>query len=541
MGSVPPVSRDALTHHLAIPKIWIENGIFKNLPSMPFSYYPMNIDLLYMVPLYFGNDTIPKYIHLCFALLTSILVYGFLKSHLNKVFAIYGVLFFLSIPVIVKLSTIVYVDLGLIFFSTAALLLLCKWSEDPLKLKKLVFSAIFCGLSLGTKYNGMISLLILSLIVPFIYLQRIRRIADEKTVRHSQIRAVKYFFLFVSISLLVFSPWMIRNFFLTGNPIYPLYEQVFNPISKTAQSDQHLDKTMQHDASGFADKVTLSHFAVRRTVYGESFLQTLTIPLRVFYEGRDDDPKYFDGQLNPFLAILPLLLLLPGKRLSPNKRFQLTILFSYSIIYLLLVYVQIDMRIRWISPITGPMVILSVFGLEKVYQFGCAAITLRGKVLHYGIVVVLCTAALIGNADYVVTLFQKTDVLSYLSRQITRDQYITKFRPEYDLIKYANQYLKDDDQILCLFIGDRIYYFDKKIQIDSGILKNALIESSSADQLQSSLSRHGISYLLFRIDLIDTWAKNNLDTGKRIIFNTFLRKNGKQIKSNDNYILFKLN
>ena len=26
LASVPPVSRDALTHHLAVPKIWVEQG-----------------------------------------------------------------------------------------------------------------------------------------------------------------------------------------------------------------------------------------------------------------------------------------------------------------------------------------------------------------------------------------------------------------------------------------------------------------------------------------------------------------------------------
>lgn len=120
MGSVPPVSRDALTHHLAVPKIWIEKGIFTELPGIPFSYYPMNLDLLYMVPLYWGNDIVPKYIHFSFALLTALLIYTHVKRRVDRVYGLLGALFFLSIPVIVKLSTAVYVDLGLIFFSASA-------------------------------------------------------------------------------------------------------------------------------------------------------------------------------------------------------------------------------------------------------------------------------------------------------------------------------------------------------------------------------------------------------------------------------------
>ena len=72
LSAVPPVSRDALTHHLAVPKLYLEQGAIYEIPSVKFSYYPMNLDLLYLVPLYFGNDIIPKYVHFMFALQTSL-------------------------------------------------------------------------------------------------------------------------------------------------------------------------------------------------------------------------------------------------------------------------------------------------------------------------------------------------------------------------------------------------------------------------------------------------------------------------------------
>ena len=83
MSAVPPVSRDALTHHLAVPKIWIEKGIFTELPSIPFSYYPMNLDLFYGVALYFGNDILPKYIHFLFGLITAWGIGSYLRKRFN--------------------------------------------------------------------------------------------------------------------------------------------------------------------------------------------------------------------------------------------------------------------------------------------------------------------------------------------------------------------------------------------------------------------------------------------------------------------------
>jgi len=118
---VPPVSRDALTHHLAVPKLYLKQGGIYEIPSIKFSYYPMNLDLLYMVPLYFGNDIIPKFIHFVFALLTAGLIYSYLRKRLGSAWGLLGALFFLSLPIIVKLSITVYVDLGLVFFLTGLL------------------------------------------------------------------------------------------------------------------------------------------------------------------------------------------------------------------------------------------------------------------------------------------------------------------------------------------------------------------------------------------------------------------------------------
>ena len=76
LGSVPPVDRDALTHHLAVPKLYLKQGGMVEIPWVPFSYYPMNLDLLYLVPLYFGHDIAAKYIHFGFALLTAAAISG---------------------------------------------------------------------------------------------------------------------------------------------------------------------------------------------------------------------------------------------------------------------------------------------------------------------------------------------------------------------------------------------------------------------------------------------------------------------------------
>ena len=173
---MPPVDRDALTHHLAVPKLYLQHGGMVEIPWIPFSYYPMNLDLLYLVPLYFGQDIAAKYIHFGFALLTAASIYGYLRRRTGSAaWSLLGGLLFLSLPVIVKLSITVYVDLGLIYFSTASLLLLLRWAGEGGRLWHLVAAGALCGLAMGTKYNGLLTFFLLACFVPLAGMRRAER------------------------------------------------------------------------------------------------------------------------------------------------------------------------------------------------------------------------------------------------------------------------------------------------------------------------------------------------------------------------------
>lgn len=165
--SVPPVSRDALTHHLALPKIYLEKGLTTELPYIPFSYSPMNVDLLYMMTLSLAEDVAAKYIHFAFGLLTAFAIYLLLSKWIDRLFGLLGAYLFLSLPVIVKLSITVYVDLGLAFFSMAALYAIVQWLGERLRMRYLCMAAIFCGLALGTKYNALPLFCIMTLSIPW--------------------------------------------------------------------------------------------------------------------------------------------------------------------------------------------------------------------------------------------------------------------------------------------------------------------------------------------------------------------------------------
>jgi 4-amino-4-deoxy-L-arabinose transferase-like glycosyltransferase len=529
---VPPVSRDALTHHLAVPKLYIEHGGMVEIPYIPFSYYPMNLDLLYILPLHFGNDILPKLIHYAFALLTAGLIHGYLKKRLDTLYAWAGVFIFLTVPVILKLSITVYVDLGLVFFITAALVYLFKWMEDGLQFRHLAISAVFCGLGLGTKYNGLVALFILVLFIAYAFIHTDKGVNNKR----KQVKAVGYAAAYFIIAALVFSPWMVRNVLWKGNPIYPLYNSVFNssPVKTTSPADAELDAQIKERTGGW------THLAVRRILYNESWIQLALIPFRMFFVGQDNDPKYFDGKLNPFLLLLPIFAFFyTHHSTSQTVRLEMRMLLLFSILFMLISFLRTSIRIRYITPIIPALTILSVLGLHNLMryfndrklrptrQIGTASLT----------VVVLLMLGM--NTAYIVNQFGLVKPFDYISGRVDREAYILRHRPEYAVFDYANRHLPQDARIMGLYMGNRRYYCDRKLIFAENNLAKEVIRAQSAEHIGRLFKRRGYTHLMLNFKLFKQWTNGLTDREKKILVE-FLNKDLKLIYRKDGYGLFRL-
>ena len=519
LALVPPISKDALIHHLAVPKLYLRHGGFYEIPGMPFSYYPMNLDLLYIIPLYFGNDIVPKLIHFIFALLTAGLLFGYLRRRLNDLYALFGVVFFLSIPIIVKLSITVYVDLGLIFFSTAALLLLLKWLESRFQLRFLILSAVSCGLAMGTKYNGLITFFLVTLFVPFLY----SRFGEKKS--HGLTRTVGFTCVFVFTALLIFSPWMLRDYMWTGNPIYPLYDHWFNFHGHTARK-------------------SIGLFAYRVLIYHEKWWEILLLPFRMFFQGQDGNPRLFDGKLNPFLLILPLFAFYRLKDDSQKIKTEKSVFLVFAGLYFAFAFFSSGLRIRYISPIIPPLVILAVFGMRRLFDSFAEA---RSLPLKYGSklsAVFLVLFALGLNAVYIHEQFAYVKPLSYISGNVTRDEYIEKYRGEYPAMKFINDHLPSKARILFLFIGNRGYYCSRPYVFDMENNKSKLATvfraSHDLQDFKSRLKKEGITYLLINMDIFNRWALKSFDPSHRDQLHLFFKRDLRRIYARNGYGVFAL-
>ncbi|MDY0132477.1 MAG: glycosyltransferase family 39 protein [Desulforegulaceae bacterium] len=522
LSFVPPISRDALVHHLTVPKLYIEAGKIIELPCMSYSYFPMNLDMLYLIPLYFGNDIIPKFIHFSFALFTSFLIYNYLKKRLDKNYAIFGAFLFLSIPIIIKLSITVYVDLGLLFFSAASLILLFEWVSSKFKLKYLVFSGVFCGLAMGTKYNGLVTFFIITMFVPFFY----SRFSGVKKFISLKSSLFGVFFIFVA--LIVFSPWMGRNYIWKGNPVYPLYNKYFN-----IKND---NPCKVHEGITYKESLSINLFKKRELFYNETPLDMALLPIRIFFQGKDNDFQFFDGKLSALLFFLPIIAFIPyGKK--EEYDYEKKAMLVFSVLFFCFAFFSTSLRIRYFSPFIPFFVILSVFGIQKFNLIVHGKFNIYKNILFALFYGSIAFYMIIHNGGYIKEQFKYVKPFKYLTKEVSKGEYISMFRNEYKAFEFINKNLPDDSNILFFYAGKRGYYCHRNYVPDEGrsifFLYYLVKNYENIEDITKEINKRGITHFLFNNKFVKERVNEDL-TQKEI--NKFLNfMTLKSIKLFDNH------
>ena len=514
LSLTPPIARDVLIHHLAIPKLWLKHGGFYEIKWADFSYYPMNIDLLYIIPLYFNNDTIPSFIHMGFGIGTAWLIYYYLSNKLDRLAGLLGVFVFLSTPIVVRMSTVAYVDLGLVFFTTASLLAYVRWRDGKYKAYKWLFlSAIAMGLALGTKYNALIAWFFLSLAIVFVYSRDTER----------QWKAMGYGVIFFLVSLFVFSPWLIKNMILTGNPLYPLFKGIFNISSATTEGGTH---------SIVSGDSYMGIFKMREMLYGENFWETLLIPFRLFFQGQDNSDRYFEGVLNPILLIIVPFAFM-------NKSFYRDKLFFvfFTVFFILITFFLDQLRVRYILPVVPVLSILTVMGLINIFNW---TMSISNRLRNLFTVVLFSFFILMmgKNILYISNYFQNIQPMSYILNKESRDEFITRHDRSYSAIKYINANTPENAKVRLVLLAGRGYYLDRVYEDDSSygmdVIRGLAASSHDDKSFRAYLNSLGCTHMLIRVDLFHQFLRDNYssDTANRLFrqmrntMNTIYNSNG---------------
>jgi len=343
----------------------------------------------------------------------------------------------------------------------------------------------------------------------------------EPNSERKRIRTLEFTLLFLLVALAVFSPWMIRNYWWTNNPIYPLYNQLFNP-----------------DASSIARP--LGHFSIRRMIYGESWWQIALIPIRVFIHGQDSSPQYFDGQLNPFLLILPVLAFMQTGSDSARLRMELRGMGAFVVLYILYAFFAVDMRIRYIGPTIPFLVILSVFGLRNLYAIGQRFRSTRLRFVFICMIHVSVFIMIGLNTSYLIRQFRYVSPVPYISGQVTRDAYIEKYRPEYGAMQYINTNLPDDAVLLSIFLGGRHYYCDRKMIFGNEAFRNLIKSADAPADIYEKIRQQEVTHLFIGMPLFNKWLVDDFSIDEKQRLMAFFKQFTELHYSKSGYSLFQL-
>ena len=525
LNLTPPISRDALIHHLAVPNLWLKHGGFYEIPWADYSYYPMYMNLLYLISLYFKNDIAPKFIHLAFGMGTGLLIYFYLKHRFGRNWGLLGMVIFITTPIVVWLSTSAYIDLGMTFFTTASVMAFIKWREAEYgNLKWLLISSFCMGIAVGSKYNALIAFFIVSMILMLSYVRDTNK----------QLGSLKYGVMFFIITALVALPWYLKNYFQTGNPFYPLFNSFF-------QSLHH--QPVQEILYGQAIEKTgnISFFKMREVMYGESFWETLLIPIRMFFQGKDNSYQYFQGVLNPILIVFAPFILL--KREHGRDKF---LFLFFSIFFILTAYLLTEKQVRYLLPTLPFLAILAVMGIKSLadrLETGTISLTSKtdgwiSRTVVFGPVAVFLAL----NFFYLNNRVHTIKPFPYLLGKESREAFLNHHLLHYDAVEYINEYLPDDANIFTMFLGRRGYYLDRNYKNEPSFgmntIKGVINSSINEEKFVEYVRSMNVTHILMRTDLVDKYLKDNFSPEKIKRFKNLEKKYWRKIYQDVGYTIW---
>ncbi len=206
-------------YHLAAPWRWLNEGTLSYLPSLTNTNSGMAFEMSYLVALAFDSVLGAKLLHYGtgVALLVAVMVCA--RRLGSWAIGAATVSMLLIATPLIKLQAIfplAYTDLPVSLSVMVGILLWMMWREsrDP---KLLWCMALCAGFTAAFKFTA------LAVLGAWVVLVALELYAQRRTLVQGFLDLVKFGLIAIAPSV----PWFVRNWYLTGNPVYPIASSVF--------------------------------------------------------------------------------------------------------------------------------------------------------------------------------------------------------------------------------------------------------------------------------------------------------------------------
>lgn len=229
LGPLDGLDWDSLSYHLAAPKIYLHDGRISFIAYDSHTHFPFTMEMLYTLGLRFGGAPGAKLFHWAAGWLAALAVGTWTARQEiagRNAPAWAGPLAaacFASMPIVLWEMGTAYVDLGTALFQFLALAVLV----DAVRLREgrpevapegAALAGVLSGFALGTKMTALLQFGLIGLAL----LWTVARAGTGE--RRPAFGAALRFGL---LGLLVGSPWYVKSWLWTRNPVYPFFFSLF--------------------------------------------------------------------------------------------------------------------------------------------------------------------------------------------------------------------------------------------------------------------------------------------------------------------------
>ena len=238
-----PNGYDVVEYHLQVPREWFEAGRIVPLHHNVFSFFPFNVETHYLLAMFLhGGPWAGMY-------LDQMMHLGFCAAAAWAVFALAGgpkrgtvaALLVAATPWTGLLASVAYNEGGTLLFATLAI----GWAIRAQTFREFVVAGLFAGFAGGTKLS----------VAPLVFLG-VPLAAIIKNAIPLQPRVlVAHLACYVLAGVLALSPWLIRNWKWTGNPVFPqamnlLGQGYFSPVQVERWQQAYLPDADHRSVAG---------------------------------------------------------------------------------------------------------------------------------------------------------------------------------------------------------------------------------------------------------------------------------------------------
>jgi hypothetical protein len=497
LALTPEIGKDALLYHLAVPKLYLRHHGFYFIPGNAFANYPFHTEMLFLLALFLQGEILAKL--LAFAVVPVILL-GIRQFAMHRMeqnaYPYLSMLLFFLIPSVFQLAHMAYIDLYIALYAMGAVITFCNWYRERLA-GWLILCAVFTGLALACKYS--------TLLFPSL---GVLGVAWSHRKSEESGPVLRDLALFLGVAFLVGCPFYLKNWVLTGNPLYPFMYGIFGGKGWNPELGRLYDGLFMYLGMG------------------RGWLDYLLLPWNVSVHARMDS-VYFDGFIGPlFLIVLPFLAGI--RNIEPSVR--ITLLFCA---LNFLFWATSSQNIRYLSPLF-PFLALTTGMVLTAYR------PQKGVAILLGLVTAGCLAF---NGFQIARDFMRIRPLGVISGGESRDEFLSRSLSVYPIYRFANENLPADARIFLVYAKNWTFLLERECYADSMFehytLKKILAASATPAEVYKRLKEKGFTHIMYDPSYV-TGVKSMLSPEEIALFAAFRDKFLILLKRDRYYSLWRL-